>query len=325
MIKYNICFIRQGDRVLLLNRNKPSWMGAWNGVGGKLEPGETPRDSMLRELKEETGVVPERLYFKGVVTWVTDGVKTGGMYVYAAELPADAEYPAPLPTDEGILDWKELSWILHPENRGVAYNIPKSIETILFDEHCYEHICTYKNGELLKHESVRIEPDIENMTDLSCSKSGSWHTYGGENIVLPEGYTLVEKMPTLEEYIHLCTAVGWEEVMNFAAAEQSLRQSLYGVTLLHGNELAGMGRIVGDGAIYFYIQDIIVVPEHQNKGLGRAILESITGYIRGHAPDKAFVGLFASHGKEDFYRKFGFNRHEGMTGMFGVVHVGKIW
>lgn len=143
--------------------------------------------------------------------------------------------------------------------------------------------------------------------------------------MLPEGYTILEEVPALEEYILLCTAVGWEEVMNFTAAERSLQQSLFGVTLLYGNELVGMGRIVGDGAIYFYIQDIIVVPEHQNKGLGRAILESITGYLHEHAPEKAFIGLFASHGKEDFYRKFGFNNHEGMTGMFGVVNEGKIW
>jgi len=165
MIGYNICFIRQGDRVLLLNRNKPSWMGSWNGIGGKLEAGETPRESMLREMQEETGLIPERLYFKGLVTWVVDAEKVGGMYVYAAELSEETSYPTPIGTEEGILDWKELAWILHPENRGVAYNIPKSIEKILCDVRCYEHICVYQNGELLQHESVPIEPDIEWIID----------------------------------------------------------------------------------------------------------------------------------------------------------------
>ncbi|WJH35841.1 hypothetical protein N6H14_07935 [Paenibacillus sp. CC-CFT747] len=42
MFRYTICFIRRGNRILLLNRNAPAWMGAWNGVGGKLEPGEAP-------------------------------------------------------------------------------------------------------------------------------------------------------------------------------------------------------------------------------------------------------------------------------------------
>lgn len=49
-LKYNICFIKQGDRILLLNREKPSWMGCWNGVGGKLEPEESPTQSMIREI-----------------------------------------------------------------------------------------------------------------------------------------------------------------------------------------------------------------------------------------------------------------------------------
>lgn len=143
--------------------------------------------------------------------------------------------------------------------------------------------------------------------------------------MIPEGYTVLEKVPPLDTYVQLCTAVGWEKVMNFSAAEHSLRNSIFGVMVLHEDKVVGMGRIVGDGSIYFYIQDIVVMPEHQNKGLGKVILESIAGYIREHAPEKAFVGLFASQGKEGFYQQFGFNRHEGMTGMFGVVHGGEIW
>lgn len=32
-LKYTICFIKRGDEILLLNREKSSWMGSWNGVG----------------------------------------------------------------------------------------------------------------------------------------------------------------------------------------------------------------------------------------------------------------------------------------------------
>lgn len=56
MVEYTICFLKQGDKILLLNREKPQWMGAWNGVGGKIEQGETPLVSALREIKEETGL-----------------------------------------------------------------------------------------------------------------------------------------------------------------------------------------------------------------------------------------------------------------------------
>jgi dATP pyrophosphohydrolase len=48
-------------RVLLLKR-KQTIKGAWAGVGGKIEEGETAWQAILREIKEEAGLTPERLY-----------------------------------------------------------------------------------------------------------------------------------------------------------------------------------------------------------------------------------------------------------------------
>lgn len=137
-------------------------------------------------------------------------------------------------------------------------------------------------------------------------------------------YTVIHRVPTYEEYTRLCTAVGWKEFMNFDVADKSLKQSIYGVVVEQNGKAVGMGRIVGDGQIYFYIQDVAVDPDHQGQGVGRRMMESLMGYLRENAPDKAFVGLFASHGKEAFYRQYGLNDHEGLTGMFGVVIDGKI-
>lgn len=137
-------------------------------------------------------------------------------------------------------------------------------------------------------------------------------------------YIVVHRIPAVEEYKTICTAVGWENYMNFEAAEQSLKQSLFGVVIRYNDETVGMGRVVGDGHIYFYVQDIAVKPEHQGKGIGSLIMGAITKYLQQHAPDKAFVGLFSAAGKEPFYNRYGFQRHDGMTGMFGVIHDGKV-
>ena len=51
-LKYTLCFIRRGDEILMLNREKPSWMGMWNGVGGRMEANETPKECILREVWE---------------------------------------------------------------------------------------------------------------------------------------------------------------------------------------------------------------------------------------------------------------------------------
>lgn len=133
-------------------------------------------------------------------------------------------------------------------------------------------------------------------------------------------YMALKRLPTVEEYINICEAVGWTAFMNFEVAEESLNRSLFGVVVQHEDTAVGMGRVVGDGKIYFYIQDIAVVPGHQSKGIGHMIMEAITEYLQEHAPEKSFVGLFAAQGKEEFYHKYGFNRHDGMTGMFGVLH-----
>jgi ribosomal protein S18 acetylase RimI-like enzyme len=73
-------------------------------------------------------------------------------------------------------------------------------------------------------------------------------------------------------------------------AEESLNQSLFGVIVQNQGEVVGMGRVIGDGRIYFYIQDIAVLPEHQNKGIGKLIIETIQEYLKENAPEKSFVG-----------------------------------
>jgi mutator protein MutT len=54
----NILFIRHGDRVLLAMKKRGFGAGKWNGPGGKLNPGETPLQAMIRETQEEVGITP---------------------------------------------------------------------------------------------------------------------------------------------------------------------------------------------------------------------------------------------------------------------------
>lgn len=132
-------------------------------------------------------------------------------------------------------------------------------------------------------------------------------------------YQLVERIATIEEYQRLCTAVGWEGVMNFEAARDALPNSLYGVVVECAGEAIGMGRVVGDGAIFYYLQDVAVMPEHQGKGVGRRIVSQMVEHIKRVAPEKAFIGVFAAAGREAFYERYGFKDWEALTGMFQVV------
>lgn len=50
-------FSRSLDQVLLIRKNRPAWQaGKLNGIGGKIEPNETPIEAMRREFWEEAGL-----------------------------------------------------------------------------------------------------------------------------------------------------------------------------------------------------------------------------------------------------------------------------
>ncbi|ACT03321.1 GNAT family N-acetyltransferase [Paenibacillus sp. JDR-2] len=133
-------------------------------------------------------------------------------------------------------------------------------------------------------------------------------------------YEIIKRLPTVQEHKALWEAVGWGSI-HIEMSGQSIAGSLYGVVVEREGEVVGMGRVVGDGAMYFYIQDVAIAPEHQKQGLGKLIVEQLLDYIkeRRHENGLAFVGLFASHGNDAFYEQFGFKDHSpGMTGMFTV-------
>ena len=132
-------------------------------------------------------------------------------------------------------------------------------------------------------------------------------------------YEIKNNIPTLEEYKYLCDSVGWTNYMNFEVAEISLQNSIYCITVKDNNQIIGMGRIVGDGAIYFYIQDIVV---HQlsKEWYWKENNEYFSRILKWEYSDKAFIGLFASQGKTSFYEKYDFKDYSpNMTGMFTVI------
>ncbi|HEU5140778.1 MAG TPA: 8-oxo-dGTP diphosphatase [Bacillales bacterium] len=162
MLKYNLCLIRRGSQILLLNRETAAWMGCWNGVGGKLEENEHPRGSALREIYEETQIDVSSLQFKGLITWISSkGGQFGGLFLYLAELPVDFQYNTPIKTEEGILDWKEIDWILHPENDGVASNIPGVMEKVLHDARCFNHHSVFADDRMVDQVSTVVDPRVE--------------------------------------------------------------------------------------------------------------------------------------------------------------------
>ena len=102
-----LCYIERGGQYLMLHRVKkrddPNG-GKWIGVGGGIEPGETPEQCLLREVREETGLTLTAYRARGVIDFVNDACEDERMHLYTAsgfigELTA---------CDEGVLEWVDI-------------------------------------------------------------------------------------------------------------------------------------------------------------------------------------------------------------------------
>lgn len=122
-------------------------------------------------------------------------------------------------------------------------------------------------------------------------------------------YTALLQVPSVEDYIRIRIEAGLSR-KTLEAAEIGLKNSLFAVTVVCRGEPIGIGRVIGDGGCFFEIVDIAVLPQHQNAGVGRLIMEALMAYIHEHAPKSAYVSLTADHGTPSFYEKFGFAKAE---------------
>ena len=79
-----------------------------------------------------------------------------------------------------------------------------------------------------------------------------------------------------DEILSLYTAVGWTAYTdNPAALKAGYENSLLILAAYEGDELQGIIRVVGDGQTIVFIQDILVFPDKQRKGIGTALIKEI--------------------------------------------------
>lgn len=156
MLPYTLCFCRCGDAVLMLYRARPPVAYQWNGVGGKIEPGETPLACVWREVEEETGLdlrAAEAVRFAGLVRWGPGGAigHRTGMYVFIADLvPGYPIWEDERLVPEGCLSWKPLPWVCDPKNTTVVDNIPHFLPAMLMGPAPLEYRCDYSEGLLAR-------------------------------------------------------------------------------------------------------------------------------------------------------------------------------
>lgn len=119
--------------------------------------------------------------------------------------------------------------------------------------------------------------------------------------------TIKRNTISVQDYLEIRAKVGWIALKE-EQATKALTHSICVIGAYQDNHLIGMGRIVGDGAVICYIQDLIVVPEYQSNGVGSMLLQHLIDYVKElSVPDsRMMLCLMCAKGREQFYEKHGF-------------------
>ncbi|GAB6283653.1 MAG: 8-oxo-dGTP diphosphatase [Ignavibacterium sp.] len=147
-----LCYVKDNinDKILMLFRNKKEndiHEGKWNGLGGKLELGETPEECIIREVKEESGLTIISPVLKGFITFPNfDGVEDWYVFVFVAE----NFFGNLIVSNEG-----ELEWI----NKDNVFNLnlwegDEIFLRWLMDDKFFSAKFIYENGKLLDYKVV---------------------------------------------------------------------------------------------------------------------------------------------------------------------------
>lgn len=135
---------------------------------------------------------------------------------------------------------------------------------------------------------------------------------------LPENIVIVERKPTVEEYLQLVTAVGWK-AKDIATSQKILEAPLFCAVAEENstNQAVGCVLLLGDGASFYYVKDMMVQPDWQNKKIGTALMQKLNDWLDKNAAPGSLVGLYTGENLAPFYKQAGFGEAFGMYRRIG--------
>ena len=112
---------------------------------------------------------------------------------------------------------------------------------------------------------------------------------------------------TPETYFKMRNAVHWK-ALSKTQAEKALANSLCTFCVTLAGQPIGMARLVGDGAVICYVQDLIIHPNAQGMGVGTMLLEAVIREVEDltEPGTEMMLDLMCAKGREGFYERFGF-------------------
>tara|TARA_B100000287_G_scaffold413082_1_gene444228 strand:+ start:52 stop:534 length:483 start_codon:yes stop_codon:yes gene_type:complete len=147
-----LCVLRFKNKFLLLKRfNEPN-KGKYVPVGGKLKQYESPKDGVIRETFEETGIIIKDPKFFGILTESSPTNYNWISFIFSSKI----KFIDPPISDEGKLEW-------------IEYDKIKNLPTPLTDHHIYKFILQ-KNKFIINAKYDKKLKLIEMFEEISNSK-----------------------------------------------------------------------------------------------------------------------------------------------------------
>lgn len=145
-----LCYVRRAGKTLMIHRIRKKediHAGKWNGLGGKMEPGESPEECVIREVREEAGLEIRDPHLCGVLTF-PDFAHNEDWYAFvftAHEFDGDL-----IDSNEGVLRWIDDDELLDlPLWEGDRYFLP-----FLEGKNFFSGKFIYQNGRLVDYQVI---------------------------------------------------------------------------------------------------------------------------------------------------------------------------
>jgi 8-oxo-dGTP diphosphatase len=139
-------FSPDGHSILMIHRNaRPgdAHLGKYNGLGGKLEPGEDIISGMKREIREEAGLECTQLQLAGTISWPGFGKNGEDWFGFLFRITSFSGTP-PTQNTEGELSWIPVDRILDlPLWEGDRYFLPMIMD---HSAKVFHGVMPYENG-----------------------------------------------------------------------------------------------------------------------------------------------------------------------------------
>lgn len=148
-----LCYIQKDNKTLMLHRVKKEddmHQGKWNGLGGKFEPGESPEECVIREIREECGLTLRNPILKGIMTFpqFSKGEDWWAFIFIAREFEGSLKE-----SSEGDLEWIDNDKLFELD----LWDGDKIFIEWLKKKGFFSAKFVYKDGKLTKHSVVFYE------------------------------------------------------------------------------------------------------------------------------------------------------------------------